>query len=343
MKASELARRIGAEFYPGDAGDIELLGLAPLDAAGQLHVTFLINPKYENQLVQTKAGAVILGKKNPDLLVGQLVHANPHYAFARAAQLFVKPHADFSGISPQAAIDPSAKIGSNATIYPFVYIGKDVVIGDNATIYANSYIGSGSSLGNDCIVHPNVVIAHGSKIGNRVIINPGAVVGADGFGFAPGKDDIAKIPQVGVVVLEDDVEVGSLCNIDRGALTETRIKKGTKLDSLVHVAHNVVVGENCMLCGQTGIAGSARIGDWVITAGQTAINGHIKVGDRIHLGARGVIDNDLFEAGAYHGFPAKPSRTYWREQASIAKIPDMMKELRELRQKVQDLTEKSSV
>lgn len=342
MKASELAKLIGAEFFPGSVQDPELQGLAPLDAADQAHVTFLINAKYETQLSQTKAGAVILAKKNPDLTIGQLVHPNPHYAFAKTAQFFVKPHSDFSGISQQAFIDPSAKIGANATIYPFVYIGKGVVIGDNATIYANSYIGSGSKLGNDCIIHPNVVIAHGSKIGNRVIINPGAVLGADGFGFAPGKDDIAKIPQVGIVVLEDDVEIGSLCNVDRGALTETRIKRGTKLDSLVHVAHNVVVGENCMLCGQTGIAGSARIGNWVITAGQTAINGHIQVGDRIQLGARGVIDNDLLEAGAYHGFPAKPSRTYWREQASIAKIPDMMKELRELRQLVQELTDKKS-
>jgi UDP-3-O-[3-hydroxymyristoyl] glucosamine N-acyltransferase len=342
MKASELARLIGAEFFSGAIPDPDLQGLAPLDTAGQSHVTFLINPKYEAQLAQTKAGAVILGKRNLDLKIGQIVHPNPHYAFAKTAQLFVKPHSDFSGVSQQAFIDPTAKLGANATIYPFVYIGKGVVIGDNVTIYANTYIGSGSKLGNDCIIHPNVVIAHGSKIGNRVIVNPGAVLGADGFGFAPGKDDIAKIPQIGVVVIEDDVEIGSLCNVDRGALTETRIKKGTKLDSLVHVAHNVVVGENCMLCGQTGIAGSARIGNWVITAGQTAINGHIQVGDRIQLGARGVIDNDLLESGTYHGFPAKPSRTHWREQASIAKIPEMMKELRELRQKVQELADKKS-
>lgn len=341
MKASELAKKIGAEFIPGSTGDLDIKGLAPLDTAGPNQVTFLINPKYEHQLPACKAGVVIIGKKMADLSMGQIVHSNPHYAFARTAQIFVKPHRDFEGISERAFISETAKIGKNATIYPFAYIGNHVVIGDNAVIYANSYIGSGSKLGDDCIVHPNAVVAHGANVGNRVIINAGAVVGADGFGFAPGKDDIAKVPQVGIVVLEDDVEIGSLCNIDRGALTETRIKKGTKLDSLVHVAHNVVIGENCMLCGQTGIAGSARIGNWVITAGQTAINGHIEVGDRVHLGARGVIDNDLLEAGAYHGFPAKPSRTHWREQASLARIPDVLRELRELREKVKELSEKS--
>lgn len=338
MKASELAGSLGAKFIPAATGDVEISGLAPLDAAGPSQVTFLTNPKYEAQLHASKAGAVIIAKETPGLAIGQIVHENPHYAFARTAQMFVLPHKDFSGISDQAFVAPSAKLGNNVTIYPFAYIGSDVELGDNVTVYANTYIGSASKIGDDCIVHPNVVIAHGSKIGKRVIINPGAVIGADGFGFAPGKEDIAKVPQVGIVVLEDDVEIGSLCNIDRGALTETRIKKGTKLDSLVHVAHNVVVGENCMLCGQTGIAGSARIGDWVITAGQTAINGHIKVGDRIHLGARGVIDNDLLEPGAYHGFPAKPSRVHWREQASIAKIPELIREVRELREKVKALT-----
>jgi UDP-3-O-[3-hydroxymyristoyl] glucosamine N-acyltransferase len=341
MKASELAGRLGAQFIPGSGGDVDLSGLAPLDAAGPSQVTFLTNPKYEAQLQTSKAGVVIIAKNTPGLAMGQIVHENPHYAFARTAQLFVRPHQDFTGISEQAFVAKTARLGKNVTIYPFAYIGSDAVIGDNVTVYANAYIGSGSQISDDCIIHPNVVVAHGSRIGRRVIVNAGAVVGADGFGFAPGKDDIAKVPQVGIVVLEDDVEIGSLCNIDRGALTETRIKRGTKLDSLVHVAHNVVIGENCMLCGQTGIAGSARIGNWVITAGQTAINGHIKVGDRIHLGARGVIDNDLLEAGAYHGFPAKPSRTHWREQASIAKIPDLIREVRELREKVRELSEKS--
>lgn len=341
MKISELAKKLGAEHRLGPEGDVELIGIGTIQDSVPGFVTFLTNPKYEGFLSSTKASAVILSELKDDCAIAQIVHKTPHFAFAQTAQTFFKLPISFQGIHEQAFVSPEAKISSTATIYPFSYVGAGAEIGDRSIVFPFAYVGENSQVGKDTMVRAHSVIEYGCQVGDRVVIHAGAVVGADGFGFASDGKSLTKVPQFGSVVIENEVEVGSLSNIHRGAIGETRIGEGTKLDSLVHIAHNVKTGKYCMFCGQTGIAGSATIGDWAATGGQTAINGHITIGDHYMLGARGVVtEGNENPTGAYHGFPARPAMEFWREQSMIKKLPDLNKQMRSMQKKIAELTAK---
>ena len=265
MQIQELAGKISAEVYVPEACKMktpEIKAVASLEHASQQDISFYINPLYEKSALATNAGAIIVKQPLVGCSVVQLLHPNPYWAFAKVSQLFHDPDLGPVGVSPGAEIDPSATIGKNARIYPRVFIGKNAVIGDDVTLYPGVFVGHGSKIDSGTTVHGNTYIYHHTQIGKNCIIHAGVVIGSDGFGFAPqppsthSAGEIAKIPQVGIVVIEDEVEIGSNCSIDRAALGETRIGKSCKLDSQVHVGHNVKIGHHTMISGQSEIAGS---------------------------------------------------------------------------------------
>jgi len=335
MRLSDLVKELSAVLHrpaTGDSreADFEVSGVAPIDQAQAGQITFLTNPDYAKYAATCRAGAIIVSAPIADCAVPQIIHANPYYAFARTAQYFHKPKRSFTGVSPQSYIDPTAKIGKGVTVFPFASISAHAEVGDGTVLHSGVFVGEGAKVGAGCDVRANVVIEYGCIVGDRVLIHAGAVIGADGFGFAPGAEDIAKIPQVGIVRIADDVEIGPLCTIDRAAMGETRIGRGTKLDSQVHVGHNVSIGEHCMLCGQSGLAGSAKLGNWITIAGQSGINSHVKICDHVTLGAMSAIVADVDEKGTYMGFPAEPAAVWRRQLASVRRMPLVEKRLREM-------------
>ncbi len=340
MQLMELAKQLKAELVADDAkaaAGIEISQVAPLQAAQSGQVSFLSNPEYEKFLNNTTASAVIVGKAYEDCRVPQLVVANPYLAFANAARIFNPPRQVSPGISPLAQVSSSTKLGKNVAIMPFAYLGENCVIGDGVTIYPGVFVGDNCSIGKDTEIRANVVIEFGTQIGERVLIHAGSVLGGDGFGFAPGDGEIVKIPQIGCVVIEDDVEVGAASSIDRAALGETRIGKATKLDSHVHVGHNVRIGHHTMISGMAGIAGSAEIGNWVLMGGHSGINGHVKVGDKVKIGAMTGITRDTLVEDTYMGFPAEPVGNWRRQVIHLRRLADYEKRLRALEKKLEKL------
>jgi UDP-3-O-[3-hydroxymyristoyl] glucosamine N-acyltransferase len=238
---------------------------------------------------------------------------------------------------PGATISPSAKIGQSVSIYPGAVIGDNVVVGDNSMIFPNVVIYADVQIGSDCLIHAGCLIREQSRIGDRVILQPGAVIGSDGFGFAPEGEAYFKIPQVGIVVLEDDVEIGSCCCIDRAALGETRIKKGCKLDNLVQVAHNVVIGEHSVIAAQTGFAGSSKIGRHATFGGQSAVTGHVTLGDNVTIAGKGGATHNLEGDQVYSGTPAIPHKQWLRSSLVFGKLPEMRREISALQKRLRQL------
>jgi UDP-3-O-[3-hydroxymyristoyl] glucosamine N-acyltransferase len=333
MDIHTVAVAIGAEvFFPPSCGEksIELKGLAPIDQAKFGDLTFLTSAEYEKYLSTTGASAVILKGPKVEVAVPQLVHKNPYYAMAKAAQLFYRPSYSQTGISDRAVIDPTASIGRDVRIYPLAVIGKGATIGDRSVVYPHAYVGDYAQVGSDTVIHGNVTVGERCKVGNRVIIHAGSALGPDGFGFAPGDGELAKIPQVGIVVLEDDVEIGGLCSIDRATLGETRIGQGTKLDSHVHIAHNVKIGRNCLFCGVSKVAGSTTIGDWCVFGGDCAIINNIRICDGVRVGAKAGVTKSIDEPGDYMGFPAVPAAQWKRQMVQARRYEGMEKRLKAL-------------
>lgn len=339
ITVGELAQKISATIFDQDSKfsvQTKVTKIGSLTQAQSDWVSFFLNPKFINDAKNTKACAIITAQPISQCQAIQLIHPNPYAAMAEVSTLLNPPTHSFSGISPLAYIDKSANIHSSATIYPHAFIDKNTSIGKNTVIYPHAYIGQGCQIGEDTIVHANVSIQSQCFLGNRVIIQSGVVIGGDGFGFAPTATDIKKIPQLGIVIIEDDVEIGANTTIDRATFDQTIIKKGCKIDAQVHIGHNVVVGEWSMLCGQVGIAGSATIGSRCIAAGKAGISQGVKIGDRITLGATSAALFDLNEAGEYQGIPAIPSLQWKREVISRKKIADLIKKISNLEKMLLD-------
>lgn len=331
MLASQLAKEIGAEFIPApDSGDPDIARIAPIAHAEKGDVTFIASEEYARYLATTRASAVILKAKVLGLGHAQLVHSNPYWAFARAAQLFFPPKRELPGVADTAFIAKSAAVHPTATVYPNAYVGERAVIGAHAVLYPGVYVGDDASVGEATVIRANVVIEHGVRIGARCLIHAGSVIGADGFGFAPGQEGHAKIPQVGSVSIGDDVEVGALCTIDRGALESTLVGDGTKLDSHVHIGHGVRVGKHCILCAFSGVAGSAKLGDRVTLGGGAAVDNRVEMATGSTLGALSGMTKDATEAGVYLGFPAIPAGEWRRQVARLRKLGDLEARLRDL-------------
>lgn len=338
MNIKEIAQKIGAQIInPKGLNELQnITGIAPLHRAKSNEVSFLTNTKFRDQVLNCKAAAVIVQELIEGCSCIQLQHNNPQEAMALVSlSFFAYPHQEH-GISPKAYIHESAKIGSHVSIYPFAYIDAEAEISDGSIIYPHVYVGVRARLGKQVVMFPGSVAMSEVVIGDRVIIHPNAVIGADGFGFASGSRGITKIPQVGNVVLEDDVEVGSLSNIDRATFDRTHIGKSTKIDSLVHIGHNVEIGDYSILCGQFGVAGSTKIGKKFLAAGQSAVTQGVTLGDGITLGGRCAVSGNLPDGGTYMGNPHRPASEWRREILALKKLPELLKRVRELEKLVSE-------
>ncbi len=335
MTLGDLAERLGAELH-GPAGEV-VHSVATLDAAGPGQVSFLANPKYRPLLETTGASAVIVSAQ--DRVPGRacLVCANPYLAFARAVALLHPPELPAPGVAPGAHVDASAQLGEGAAVLPGAYVGPAARVGEGTVLHPGVYVGAGARLGRDCLLHPNAVVREGCVLGDRVILQPGAVVGSDGFGYARDGARQVKIPQVGIVVLEDDVEVGAGTTIDRAALGETRIGRGTKIDNLVQIGHNVRVGEDCLLVAQVGVSGSTRVGNRVVLAGQVGVVGHVQIGDGAIVGAQSGVPGDLPPGAVVSGSPAFDHPEWLKAQAVVRRLPKLRQAVQKLEQRVREL------
>ncbi len=340
MKLSELARILGAELHwpnGSQAEDPRIDGVGPIQDSGPGHVTFLTSPQYARYLSDTRASAVIVGSATADVAIPQLVHANPYWAFAKATQVFFEPRAARPGISQRADIAASASLGAEVSIYPFVCVDEGAKIGDRVVLYPGVFVGADAVIGDDSVIHANAVLESDSCLGERTIVHAGVVIGGDGFGFAPGPGGLAKIAQSGRVTVDDDVEIGANSNIDRGALADTSIGRGTKIDSQVQIGHNVVVGQHCMICGMTAIAGSGKLGNGVLVAGHSAVSNHCEVGDGAKVGGMTGISKNAPAGGEYLGFPSMPAAEWRREQARLRRLPKLERRVKELEKTIERL------
>jgi UDP-3-O-[3-hydroxymyristoyl] glucosamine N-acyltransferase len=335
VKLRELALHLGCELQ-GD-GEVEIAGVAPIEQAGPGDVTFLANPRYASHLTATRASAVILAPGHAASLPC-LFSDNPYLAFARAVALVRPPARPTPGVHPSAQVDPSAVLGEGVHVGALAVVGAGVRVGARSALHPHVVLYEGVKVGEDCVIHSGVQVREHCRLGSRVVVQNGAVIGGDGFGFARDREGrYHKFPQVGIVVVEDDVEIGALTAVDRAALGETRVGRGTKLDNLVQVGHSVTIGEDTVIAGQAGVAGSTRIGSRVTLAGQVGVAGHLTIGDGVIATAQTGIPGSVEKGAVISGYPAIENRAWLKSSAVFARLPELQKRLRELERKVESL------
>ncbi len=308
-------------------------------------ISFLSNRKYTPYLYTTEATIVLVDE---DLELEKTVPENTtlirvknaYESVAKLLQLYESAKTSKSGVSSLAFISDSASYGTDCYIGAFAYIGEHVTLGNNCKIYPHAYVGDNVTIGDNCIFYPNVTVYHDCKIGNRVTVHAGSTIGGDGFGFAPTAEGYSKIPQIGIVTIEDDVEIGANSCIDRSTMGSTYIRKGVKLDNLVQIAHNCDIGENTVMSAQVGIAGSTKVGQWCMFGGQVGLAGHLTVGDKVMLGAQSGVPNNLEGNQTLIGTPPMPMTQYFRSQAIFRRLPDMYKQMSAMQKKIAELEEK---
>jgi len=321
MTLAEVAEIIGARLIGPE--DAVVCGVGTLADAGPEEITFLSNPHYRKALAGTHAAAAIVAAEVPEAAVAQLVVADPYSAYAKLMRELFTPMREAAGVSPDARVDPSATVGPEPDIGAFVTVGAGCVIGARATLHPGVHVGAGCVLGDDVTLHAGVVLREGCRFGSRVTIHAGTVIGADGFGYATGEGEHRKIPHVGTVLIEDDVEVGANVTIDRAVLGETVIGAGTKIDNHVQVAHNVRIGKGCLIAALVGVSGSTELGDFVVIGGQAGLAGHVRVGNGVRIAARGGVTKDIPAGETVSGFPAVPHREELRRQAALTRLPEL--------------------
>ena len=307
-------------------------------------ISFLSNPKYTHYIYDTKSSIVLV---NEDVTLEKPVSAtlirveNAYECVAKLLQFYESMKPRKTGIDPLASISPNSTIGKNVYIGAYACIGDGAVIGDGTQVYPHTVIGDGVQVGKNSLLYPNVTIYQGCKIGNNVTIHAGSVIGADGFGFAPNAEGYDKIPQIGIVVIEDDVEIGANTCVDRSTMGKTVIHKGVKLDNLIQVAHNCEIGENTVMSAQVGLAGSTKIGSWCMVGGQAGFSGHIKVADKTFIGAQcGVISNTKGNGQTLIGSPAMDTKVFFKAKALYSKLPDMYRQIASLQREIDELKSK---
>ena len=326
--AAEIAKHLNGEVT-GD-GSIKLTGFAPADAAKTGDLTFAENDEYLAKAEQSAASAVLVSReaKSKNKVLIRVV--NPRAAFAKVLPLFFPEPKPAAGIHPSAVVDPSAQIDSSAHIGPLCIVDERVKIGPQCVLQGLVSIGADCSLGENVQVMPNVTLYARTQVGHRVRIHAGSVIGADGFGYVFEQGQHLKVPQVGHVIIHDDVEIGANVAIDRGALGPTVIGRGTKIDNLVQIAHNVVVGEHCILCGQVGVSGSTKLGNYVTLAGQVGLAGHLKLGNQVTVGAKAGVMNDIPDGEMWLGTPAMHNRQMKRIFIGWQRLPELLQRVAEL-------------
>ncbi len=332
-----------ADFIGGKVeGDINATvnTFAKIEEGTKGAISFLSNPKYIHYIYDTQSSIVLI---NNDVELERPVNTtlirveNAYECVAKLLQLYDAARPKKQGIDSLAFISPKATIGENVYIGAFAYIGDNAVIGNGTMVYPHATIGDNVKIGEKCKIYPNVVIYEGCKLGNEVTIHSGSVIGADGFGFAPNTEGYAKIPQIGIVTIEDNVEIGANTCIDRSTMGSTIIRKGVKLDNLIQVAHNVEIGENTVMSAQVGIAGSTKIGSWCMFGGQVGLAGHITVGDKTFLGAQSGVPGNIKGDQTLIGTPPMEPKAYFKSQAIFRKLPDMYKQINELQKQLDEL------
>lgn len=303
-------------------------------------LSFLSNPKYTHYIYDTQSSIVLV---NRDFEPEQEVKAtlikvdNAYESLAKLMTLYESSKPKKTGISKQAYVSESAKVGENVYIAPFACIEDGATVGDNTIIESNVVIGAGAKVGDDCIIYPNVTIYHDCIVGNRCILHSGSVIGADGFGFAPSPEGYEKIPQIGIAKLEDDVEIGANTCVDRATMGATIIHKGVKLDNLIQIAHNVEVGSNTVMASQCGVAGSTKVGEWCMFGGQVGLAGHIRVGDAVQVGAQSGVAGNTKSNQTIMGAPAFDAKKYMKSSIYFKNLPDMAATIAELKKDIKEL------
>lgn len=316
-------------------------GFAKIEEGRPGCISFLANAKYAHYLYETKSSIVLINKDfqlEGDVSATLIRVDNAYETVAKLLTIYESMKPKKKGIDPLAFIAPSAEIGEDCYIAPFAYIGEKVKVGKGTAIYPHTVIYDGASVGEDCTLYPNVSVYHGCKIGNRCILHSGAVIGADGFGFAPTPEGYEKIPQIGIVTIEDDVEIGANTCVDRSTMGSTYVRRGVKLDNMVQIAHNVEVGANTVMSAQVGVAGSTKIGQWCMFGGQVGIAGHANIADRTQAGAKTGISNDIKKPGhQLMGAPAIEPHNWWKSQVVFKHLPELNTTVNQLKREIEEL------
>ena len=336
-----------AEYLHGEVeGDVNasVQTFAKIEEGIEGAISFLANSKYEHYIYETKSSIVLVNKdfKATEPVAATLVRVdNAYEAIARLLTLYEQTMNKRQGIHPMACVADTAVVGEGCYIGPFAYVGDNAVIGKGTQIYAHSVVEEKAHVGEDCLIYPNVSIYHDCIVGDRVILHSGCVIGADGFGFAPGAEGYEKIPQIGIVTIEDDVEIGANTCVDRSTMGSTYVRKGVKLDNLVQIAHNCEVGSHTVMSAQVGVAGSTKIGQWCMFGGQVGIAGHAQIGDRVLSGAQAGIAGSIRKGHAtVQGSPAIDAKNFMRSSVVFKKLPEMYSEMNRLKEEIEELKNK---
>ena len=336
--AKQIAAYVGGEIIGNENATVYTFAKIEEGVKGAL--SFLANPKYASYIYETQSSIVLV---NNDFVPERPIQAtliktaNAYESLAKLMALYESVKPKKTGISTLASVAASATIGEGVYVGPFASIGERAVIGSNTIIEAHTAIGDGATIGSDCILYSHVTIYNDCKVGNRCILHAGSVIGADGFGFAPGTNGYEKIPQIGIAILEDDVEIGANTCIDRATMGATVIKRGVKLDNMVQIAHNVVIDEHTVMAAQCGVAGSTKIGSWCMVGGQAGISGHIKLGNQVKVGGHSGVSNSVKDGKAVMGYPAFDHTQFARATVIFKKLPEMYREMDALRKEIESL------
>lgn len=338
FSAKQIAAFVQGEIVGDENATVHTFAKIEEGVPGAL--SFLSNPKYTPYIYETKSSIVLVNK---DFIPEQPISAtlikvnNAYESLAKLMTLYEQSHPKRVGIDPLAYVAPTAKIGKDVYLAPFACVGDGAVIGDGTALHPHATVGANAKVGANCILYAHATVYHDCIVGNNCIMHAGSVVGADGFGFAPSPNGYEKIPQIGIAILEDNVEIGANTCIDRATMGATIIHKGVKLDNLVQIAHNVEVGANTVMASQVGIAGSTKIGEWCMFGGQVGIAGHITIGDKVNLGAQSGVPGSLKANQQLIGTPPMEMKPYFKSQAIFRKLPDMYKEMSTLRKELEEL------
>lgn len=320
--------------------DAKVSSFAKIEEGHEGAISFLSNKKYLHYIYETKSSVVLVDEslaleRNVNCTLIRVKSA--YEAVAQLLQLYESMKPRKRGISDLAFIDPTATIGKDCYIGPFAYVGPKCVIGDNSIIHPHAALGDNVIVGKNTEIHSNAVIYHDCKVGNRCILHAGGVIGADGFGFAPSENGYDKIPQIGIVTIEDDVEIGANTCVDRSTMGSTFIRNGVKLDNLVQIAHNTDIGANTVMSSQVGVAGSTKVGEWCMFGGQVGISGHITIGNKVMLGAQSGVPGSIKDGQQLIGTPPMEMRSYFKSQAIFRRLPEMYNEINKLRKEIEEL------
>lgn len=331
---SELAKLLQGTAY---GPDVEIHGVGTIDDARAGEIVFIESPDMVELAANSNASALIVPQSAEIAGKPLIVTEDPRLAFNRVLELFAPQLRRFEGIHPTAIVESGVTLGKDVSIGAHSFVGQNSIVGDGATILPLAYVGHEACIGNGTVLHPHVCVGDRVYVGNNCTVHAGAVLGADGFGFAPTAQGHKKVPQIGTVIIEDNVEIGANCTVDRATVTVTRIGEGTKMDDSVHVAHNCTIGKHCLLCAQVGIAGSTTIGNAVVMGGQAGVTDHVSICDNTIVGGQAGIISSIDKPGVYSGYPAERHTAAMRKQALIRRLPDLLKTIKDLEARVKEL------